>query len=148
MGVLAMPEAPADLEAGMRAFLRADPATAALVGTRVFGGELPASETASMPRRAIVLRASGGVELIGGFVETDTKRVDVFTYGATDREAAELMATVALALRRLRRGVYAGCLIHWANSASSAIPGREPVTEWPRQFQSFQVMHGLVEITS
>jgi hypothetical protein len=138
---------PADLEAGVVAFLKADAATAALVETRVFGGELPADETASMPRRAIVLRGSGGVEINGdSFVETDTKRIDVFTYGATPREADRVMKTAALALRRLRRGVYAGVLIHWANVASSSIPGREPLAEWPRQFQSFQVMHGLVAI--
>lgn len=138
---------PADLEAGLRAFLLADASTAALVETRVFGGELPAGETASMPRQAIVLRGSGGASLTGNStLDHDTQRVDVFSFGATPREASRVMRTAALALRRLQRGVYGGVLIHWANPASDAIPAREPVTEWPRQFQSFQVMHGLVAI--
>jgi hypothetical protein len=141
-----MPEA-ADLEAGLVAFLRADAATAALVGTRVFAGELPADETKFMPRQAIVLRGSGGVQLLGDtFVEVDTQRIDVFTYGATPRDAARVMRTAALALRQLRTGVYARCMIHWVNSAGGSSSAREPVTEWPRQFQSFQVMHGLVAI--
>lgn len=138
---------PSDLEAGLVAFLRADAATAALVGTRVFAGELPADETKFMPREAIVLRGSGGVALLGDTnVEHDTQRIDVFSFGASPRAAARVMRAAALALRGLQRGVFAGCLIHWVNSAGGSSSGREPVTEWPRQFQSFQVMHGLVAI--
>jgi hypothetical protein len=138
---------PADLEAGLRAYFKADVATNAITSGRIFGGELHPDETEFMPRAAIVLKASGGVSLTGeSFVEHDTQRVDVFAFGPTPRDAAKVMRVAALALRRLRRGVYGGVLIHWANSASGSLPGREPVTEWPRQFQSFQVMHGLVAI--
>lgn len=141
-----MPEA-ADLEGGLVAYLKDDTVTAAATEGRIFGGELPASETSSMPRTAIVLRASGGVSLTGeSKLEHDTQRIDVFAFGATPRAAAAVMRAANLALRRLERGVYAGCLIHWANAASGSLAGREPVTEWPRQFQSFQVMHGLVAI--
>lgn len=141
-----MPEA-ADLEGGLRAFLLADVVTNAVTGGRIFGGELPATETASMPRPAIVIKASGGVQLLGeSYVEHDTQRVDLFAFGATPAIAALVMRTAALALRNLTRSVHAGCLIHWANSAGGSNAGREPVTEWPRQFQSFQVMHGLVAI--
>lgn len=138
---------PADLEGGVVAYLKADTVTAAATDGRIFGGELPATETASMPRTAIVLRASGGASLTGdSTLEHDTQRVDVFAFGATPRAAAAVMRAANLALRRLPRSVHAGCLIHWANAASGSIAGREPVTEWPRQFQSFQVMHGLVAI--
>lgn len=141
-----MPEA-ADLEGGLVAFLKADVATNAVTGGRIFGGELPAAETAAMPRTAIVVKSSGGISLTGeSYLEHDTQRVDVFAFGPTPRAAAAVMRTAALALRGLRRSVHARCLIHWANSASGSLPGREPVTEWPRQFQSFQVMHGLVAI--
>lgn len=137
----------ADLEAGLRAYLLDDPATFAATGGRIFGGELPAAETASMPRTAIVIKTSGGISLTGESTnEHDTQRVDVLTYGPTPNAAAGVMRTAAYALRNLRRSVHAGCLIHWANAASGSLPGREPVTEWPRQFQSFQVMHGLVAI--
>lgn len=143
-----MPEA-ANLEAGLRAFLLADLATNAVTGGRIFAGELPPIETASMPRPAIVIRASGGVQLLGeSFVEHDTQRVDVFAFGATPAIAASVMRTAAFALRNLTRSVHAGCLIHWVNSAGGSNAGREPVTEWPRQFQSFQVMHGLLEVPS
>lgn len=137
----------ADLEGGVVAFLKADPFVAAMAGIRVFGGELPEAETASMPRACVVVRSSGGASLTGeSFLDHDTQRLDVFAFGPTPREATRLMRAVFYALRSLRRSVHAGCLIHWANPASGSIAGREPVTEWPRQFQSFQVMHGLVAI--
>jgi hypothetical protein len=137
----------ADLEGALVAYLKTDAFIAAMAGTRVFGGELPEAETASMPRACIVLRASGGVSLTGeSYLEHDTQRVDVFAFGPTPREATRLMRAAFYALRSLRRSVHAGCLIHWANAASGSIAGREPVTEWPRQFQSFQVMHGLLTI--
>lgn len=141
--------APADLEGALVAYLKTDAALAALVGTRIFAGELPAEETKFMARTAIVLRASGGIPLLGDtYVEHDTQRIDAFAFGETPREAARVMRAAFLAFRRLQRSVHAGCLIHWVNSAGGSIAGREPTTEWPRQFQSFQVMHGLFEVPS
>jgi hypothetical protein len=141
-----MPEA-ANIEAGLVAFLKEDAATFAVTGGRIFGGELPDVETRSMPRPAIVIKASGGVSLTGeSHLEHDSQRVDIFAFGATPAIAASVMRTAALALRGLRRGVYGGVLIHWANAASGSFAAREPVVEWPRQFQSFQVMHGLVSV--
>lgn len=141
-----MPEA-ADLEGGLVAYLKTIPSVVLLTGGRIFAGELPEDETASMPRKALVIRASGGVQLLGDTtVEHDTQRIDAFAFGETPREASRVMRAAALAFRRLQRSVHAGCLIHWVNSAGGSISGREPTTEWPRQFQSFQAMHGLTAI--
>lgn len=137
----------ADLEGALVAYLKTSTWLTALLGTRIFGGELPEAETASMPRHAIVVRASGGLSLTGeSFLEHDTQRVDVFAFGPTPREATRVMRAAAYHLRGLTRSVHAGCLLHWANAASGTLAGREPETEWPRQFQSFQVMHGLLTI--
>jgi len=134
----------ADLESGLRAFLLADADVAGASGGRVFAGELPARETGEMPRTAIVIRSSGGASIAGeGTAEHDTRRVDLFAYGATPREAGQVMADAALALKRLRRSVHDGVLLHWANSAGGSATGREPNTEWPRAFQSFQIYHAL-----
>ena len=139
--------AAADLEGGLRAYLLTVAALQPLVDGWIFGGELPADRTAQMPRKALVIRKSGGVSTTGGsFVETDTARVDLFSFGETPHEAGRVMAEAELAMRRLRRGVHGGCLLHSANSAGGAIAGREPGTEWPRQFQSFQVKYGLVQV--
>lgn len=137
----------ADLTAGLVAYLKTPAVLHTLLQGRVFGGELPPAQTETMPRKALVVSASGGVSLTGGsFVETDTARVDLFAFGETPIEAARVMRESALAMKRLRRSIHAGCLLHWANPAGGAIGGREPQTEWPRQFQSFQVMHGLIKI--
>lgn len=139
---------PADLEAGLRAFLLADVALSALVGTRVFGGELPADQTAAMPRQCIVIKGSGGVSLTGNTSnEHDTERVDLRSFGATPREASIVARTAALAMKRMTRSVHGEVLLHWANVASGAIPGREPGTEWPFRNQSFQVLHHLTTVS-
>jgi hypothetical protein len=138
----------ADLHAALVALLLEDPAIAAIVGTRVFGGELPANEAKSMPRAAIVVAASGGASLTGdSFTEHDTQRVDLFAYAGTPSAAEQLRGQAALALRRVRRGVWGGCLIHWIKPAGGSTGARDPDAAWPRAFQSFQVMHGLVAVT-
>ena len=50
---------PSDLEAGLRAYLLDQASVTALVATRVFGGELPADETASMPRGSLTTPGAG-----------------------------------------------------------------------------------------
>ncbi|MED5546200.1 MAG: DUF3168 domain-containing protein [Pseudomonadota bacterium] len=133
-----------DVVAAIVALLLADADVAGQVGARGFGGELPADETASMPRKAFVVRASGGASLTGGsFAEVDAQRLDVFTFGATPAEAGALSDLISLKLRRVERTVSAQTLIHWVKSAGGYSSGREPVTEWPRTFRSFQVLHAL-----
>ncbi|SCW61802.1 hypothetical protein SAMN02927924_01698 [Sphingobium faniae] len=137
----------ADPVGALVAILMDDAATASRVAARVFGGELPATEAASMPRRALVIRPSGGVSMTGeSYVEHDTQRVDLFAYGATPAEAGDLMGIAALALRRVKRRVAAGTLVHWVQSAGGFSSGREPETEWPRVFQSFQLLYAMESV--
>ena len=134
----------ADPVSALVAYLKTDGAVATPIGLRIFGGELPSVEARSMPRGALIVKLSGGTSLTAGtFVEHDTQRIDLFAFGPTPFEASQLLARASLALRRLRRGVWAGTLIHWVNSAGGSNVGREPATDWPRAFQSFQVMHAL-----
>lgn len=141
-----LPE-PADLEGAVVAYLRTIPSVALLTAGRIFGGELHPDETEFMPRAAIVIKASGGVSLTGdSYVETDTQRIDVFAFGPTPREAARVSRAAGLALRRLTRSVHAGVRLHSASAASGSFSTREPVTDWPRHFQSFQVLHDLASM--
>lgn len=137
----------ADPVAALVAYLKADAGLAALLAARVFGGELPPGEVASMPRKALVIRTSGGISLTGGsYAEHDTQRFDLMSFGETPHEASRVAQAAALAMKRMRRSVHAQVLLHWARHAGGAIPGREPGTEWPREFQSWQVMHALQAI--
>jgi hypothetical protein len=140
---------PADLEAGIRAFLLAQASVTALVETRVFAGELPEDEAAPMPRKALLVRLSGGVSTTGeSKLQHDTQRFDLFAFGETPFEAGRTLAAAALALRGLETGTFAGCRIFWVNSAGGRSQGREPGTEWPRHFQSFQALFGLNQVSS
>lgn len=143
-----MPEVPADPVLAVVAILLADADVAARVSARGFGGELPASETAMMPRPCFVVRASGGPSLTeGSYARADTQRVDLFAYAETAQAAGALADLIALKLRQVRRQVAEGTLVHWVKSAGGYASGREPVTEWPRAFRSFQVFHGLVSVS-
>lgn len=137
----------ADLEGALVAYLKTILSVATLTSSRIFGGELPKAEAKFMPRAAIVIKATGGVSQTGdSFVETDTQRVDVFAFGVTPREAARVSRAAGLALRRLTRSVHAGVLLHSASAASGSLSVREPEVNWPRHFQSFQVLHSLTSI--
>ncbi|ADZ70121.1 tail completion protein gp17 [Polymorphum gilvum] len=136
--------ADADLIGALVAALKADGDIAALAGTRVFGGELPADETAFMPRAAIVLALSGGPSLAAGsYLPHDTQRVDALSFAATPRAANALAQACRRVLAGLRRQVVAGCLIHWAEPAGGLSARRDSDTRWPVAFQSFQVFHAL-----
>lgn len=141
-----MPE-PAVLVDGLVPLLAADAGVAALVAARVYGGELPAAEANARPLKALVVAPSGGVSLMGdSYAQHDTARVDLFGYGPTQREANQVLAAAALAMRRIKRAVSANVLIHWATPAGGATGGRDPALAWPRAFQSFQVLHALEEV--
>ena len=130
----------ADPIAALVAFLKADAGVIALAGTRVFGLELPATEAAPMPRKAVVLQASGGPSLAAGsYLEHDTQRVDAFSYGETPFEAQRLRRAVFDALKPLRRVVVTSTLLHWVEPAGGFATQRDPDADWPRAFQSFQV---------
>lgn len=142
-----MPDVAADPVGALVAAMLADSDVVAMVGTRGFGGELPPGETADMPRAAFVIRASGGVPLLGGsYVEAEAQRVDVYAYGKTAAQAAKLADLLGLKLRRIQRRIVNGTLIYWVNSAGGYSSGRDPETEWPRAWRSFQVFFALVQV--
>jgi hypothetical protein len=143
-----MPDVAADPVGALVAAMLADSDVAAMVTTRGFGGELPPGETAAMPRAAFVIRASGGVPLLGGsYVEAEAQRVDVYAYGKTQRQASQLADLLGLKLRRIQRKIVSGTLIHWVNSAGGYSSGRDPETDWPRAWRSFQVFFALVQVS-
>ena len=133
-----------DIITALVTFLKADSAVAALVGTRVFGNELPGAEASSMPRKAVVLSPSGGVSLAAGsFMRHDTQRIDAFSYGETLFESGRVRRAVFDAFHARRRGKTGTTLIHWIDSAGGWSSQRDPDEKWPRAFQSFQIYHAL-----
>lgn len=136
----------ADPIKGLTTFLKADATIAALVAARVFGEELPKSETASMPRKCIVVEPSGPGSLGGGYQEYGDLRVDLRCYGETPYEARRLQRAAYGALKALRRKVHSGVLLHWAIRSGGPIGLRDPDTDWPFVFESYQVLVAEVEV--
>ena len=132
----------ADVINGLITFLKADSPMAALVGTRVFGIELPASEAGSMPRKAVVLKPTPGSTLTdGSYLEHTGQRIDAFSYGETPFESERVRRAVFDAFKALQRKVSAAVLIHWCEPAGGFANLRDPDAGWPVNFQSFQAFY-------
>ncbi len=108
----------------------------------VFGVELPETAVARMPIRALLIQPAGGVSLTAGSdADVETLRIDLKAFAATPFEANELRRRAARILRRIRRRVEGGVLVHWADTAGGFFAARERDGLWPQSFQSFQVFY-------
>lgn len=123
---------------GLVNLLKADAEIVALVGTRVFGYRLPASEAGSLPRKTIVIRPAGGPGA-RGFVKHRFIRVDVFCYGETEFEADELCREVHDTLKQLPRTKAASALINNVDNEAGPIYMVDPDTDWPVVWESWLV---------
>lgn len=138
----------ADVIKGLVSFLRGDAALDLLVSDRVYGLELPASEAAAMPRKAVVLKASGGPTITGGsFVKATGQTFDIFSYGETPHESERVRRAVFDALKALQREVSADVLIHWCEPAGGFANLRDPDADWPINFQSFHAFYAETIVT-
>jgi hypothetical protein len=128
-----------DAMAALLTFLGQQASITALVETRLFGMELPDTEIAAMPRKAMVLRWAGG--LIGSLPEVlHSRRVDVHCYGETPYEAERLHRTVYPILKGCFRQVVGDVMVHNVAEAGGAVPVRDPTFLWPSVVQSWAVI--------
>lgn len=116
--------------------LKADSGVASLVGSRVFGIELPKAETQHMPRKAIVVKQSGGIGS-RDYIRHSNPRIDVFCYGETPYEARKLRREVYDVLQQLKRTVINSTLVHWFNPSGGPLDLRDPETQWSLCFESY-----------
>ena len=125
--------------------LKADGAVAALVGIRVFGDELPRSETDGREgtgRKAVVVSPGGGSppSYTTATLPLEGARIDVFCYGETLYQAEVVRRTVYGALKGVQRVVQGDVLVHWVRPAGGAASGRDPNTNWPVKWNSWQYL--------
>jgi hypothetical protein len=131
----------ADPVGGLVEFLQANEPVSELTDRRVFGGELPESENAAMPRGCVVLRPAGGAgQLGGGYQQFSDQRIDALCYGDSPQAAYQLWMLVNVALKQLQRTIRANTLIHWCRSTGGPLSLRDSSTEWPYTLASFQVL--------
>ncbi len=131
-----------DAKGALIAHLKTDTDLSALVGTRIFGDELPRDEAGSMPRKAVVLTASGGgiPPYAQATMRLEVQRFDIFCYGETLFQANAVRRAAHGALRAMQRITISSVLLHWARPAGGNITGRDSVTDWPVTWNSWQVM--------
>ncbi len=133
-----------NIASALRLFLLADAGVNTLVGTRVFAVELPAVETAFMPRQCVVIKPSGGPAFQpGSYIDHAFQTLDLFSYGETPFEADLVRDAVGDALRLLRRNATGTTLIHWVQPAGGWASNRDADADWPMGFQSFQAFYAL-----
>lgn len=128
-------------------FLKSDVDTAAMVGTRVFGGELPLTENASMPRCAVVIRNAGGglLPISSSYVRVNDIRLDTYCYGTTPSQAFRVYRCVAGALKQMPRNLQGQTLLHWARTAAGPSNVVEGPTEWNVTYSSWQIFYAETE---
>lgn len=140
-----------DVIPALISFLKADAAVAALVGTRVFGAEVPAGETASQPRKAIILRQGGGTSE-DSYLPLGIPRIDLHAHGETPYEARRVRRAAHTALKALQREVITGVtdgdvLLHHLNASGGPVDLRFPETDWPVVIESWDVMFAETAVT-
>lgn len=134
-----------DPVAAFVSFLKDDPDTVALVGTRVYGGELPTPVQKQMPLRCVVLQPSGGGASGRGWLTVLGLRLDVRCYATRPDEAMAVYLAVHGALKQMRRNVQDGTVLHWAAPVSSAMSLRDPDAEWPFVLSVWETLSGEEE---
>jgi len=124
-----------DILAALLVYLETDVNVTAQVGTRIFAGELPRKEIDNMPRKAAVLRYSGGIEN-NSFVPLARPRVDITSYGATYFEAGEVDRAIYTALKAMDRETVDNVLLHGAALSGGPLMLKDPQAGWPYQWRS------------
>lgn len=121
----------------LRKYLLGKADVIALCEQRIFVMALPAEEIikpgtteALMPRKVVVILASGG-DANPGMRPIARARTDFVCYGESDFEAARMERPVAEALKTLNRELIDGVLLHNATVAGGPFQARDPETFWP-----------------
>lgn len=127
--------------AALRTTLLADHDVATITNERIFGGELPDSESKSQPRAAVVLKPAGGAgNPGGGYQQYGKTRVDVICFGETLNESWAVYLATYAALKGIRRVVSDGVLLHSADVSSKGVTARDAVKQWPITYSSWLVL--------
>ena len=131
-----------DAKGALITHLKTDGDLSGLVGTSIFGYELPRDETDSMARKALVVSPSGGGSPLfaQGTMPLEVQTFDFFCYGETLYQAEAVRRAAHGALRSIQKVIISSVLIHWARPAGGVAHGIDPVTQWPLVWASWQVM--------
>ena len=128
-----------DIHAAIVKIIDDNAAVTTLVGTKVFGLELPNSEAQSMPQNAVVVQPAGGVGLYNNLPLADP-RVAIRSYGSTPAQALLVHNAVYDALKAIESDLKLTVWIHAAMQAGGPMFLREPNVDWPLVLSSWTVI--------
>jgi hypothetical protein len=126
--------------------LKANTDVLALSQGRVFGAELPSTESIDMPRSAVVIRASGGPGN-ANYSPVYEQRVDVMCYGETAALAMQLSLKCQICLQNLTRQTQGTTILYRAISSGGHNYHRDPqVPTWPIVFTTWLIATNQNEV--
>jgi len=133
-----------DIVAAVVTFLLSQREVTALVGSHVYGAELPRDLPASgagMPVQSIVIQAAPGAfgALRRSYVRAGHQRIDVRCYGDTPETAMQVYRAVHPVLKQAGQFVQGSTLIYSINQEIGAFTTREPDSRWPVTICSYDV---------
>jgi len=131
----------------LRAYLLTVSSLSTEVGGRVFGEEVPSTETNSMPRKCLVLASSGGRMGLGAASNMDVGniRIAVRSYASELYEARAIDRMVYEAMTAISRWSASGQGgLHYAVQESGPFVIRDPDTQWPFALSTYGLMTGEV----
>lgn len=137
-----------DVMAALIGYLAAQTAITALVpSSRIFGGEIPKTQVAAMPQKAIVLRLAPGAPNGPGdrdMTDLSTTGIDVFAYGENFTEASKVRRAVYDAMKAVLRLKTSSTLLHYAHRRSGPMQMKDPDGDWPVVIEAWLVMASTV----
>lgn len=122
-------------------FLKADSPLAAIVGTDIYGAELPNSVTESMPKSVVVISPVGSPPGPGANSNLSfmSLRLDLKCYGATPLTAWDAYLAVRAAMKGLEGSVKDTVLLYDASIEAGPIQLRDADLEWPLVLGTFNL---------
>ena len=121
-------------------FLKADSTLTALVGTKVFGAELPDTETENMPQLCVVIApAGGGGPGANSNLSFMSLRLDLKCYGTTPLTAWSVYLAVRDAMKGLEGSVKDTVLLYDASIEGGPINLRDADLDWPLVLGTFNL---------
>lgn len=121
------------------AFLKADSAVLALVGTSVYGVEIPPKKAPDMPAKTVTIRPEGG-PTNRGTVPVYRPRFEFWSTAETFLEAMEIDGAVYDALVGISREDVSGVGIYAALPAAGARASREATTGWRAMVRAAEIV--------
>lgn len=136
-----------DYIAGIIALMKDNGDIKDLVGTDVYGMELPRAEVNNMAQKLIVVSSVGG-DPVYHHMKLTWNIVEVRCYGETYYEAWRLHNAAHAFFKGLNRVTYDTLLLHTAIPVNGPITLQDPKFEWPVVLSTWRLLAAEAAVTT